>query len=459
MRFILCILVLCSELSFGDTFKTILHLADFHMDVDYSVNGEKSQMCHNVGNQSKTNKLGSYGDYMCDSPEALVAYTLKQARSYVQSPDLVLWTGDNVPHIQGYSWDYVYRCIDKTTSLIKNEFYGINIIPTFGNHDYAPANAYDTYSDLYSRTFNLWQNYIPADQKENFLRGGYYRRHIEGAVFLVLNTNLYYNVNEAYANFTNPDDPAEMFAFMESELERATKCPNQINGGTCYSIVHIVAHIPPGAFERTPYYNWFRPQYNERFLNITVKYASTIKWMLYGHHHTDTFHIIRDESNKPVQMSLMAPAVTPWFSDLRGAGANNPAFRIYRASDDYTKILDIETYYVNLTQLNNDQNGLVNFEFEYSFKAAYGLSSEINATTMDEVVQKMKTDSETLQTYLKYNSVQWNVTTPTGDLLNAQLCALEFSDYPRYEQCMRKGKSNNFVPQIFIFIIFLFYLL
>uniref|UniRef100_A0A1I7X8C4 Glutathione S-transferase n=1 Tax=Heterorhabditis bacteriophora TaxID=37862 RepID=A0A1I7X8C4_HETBA len=25
----------------------------------------------------------------------------------------------------------------------------------------------------------------------------------------------------------------------------------------------------------------------------------------------------------------MSPAVTPWFSSLEGAGANNPSFRVY----------------------------------------------------------------------------------------------------------------------------------
>ena len=85
--------------------------------------------------------------------------------------------------------------------------------------------------------------------------------------------------------------------------------------------------------------------YNKKLLQITVKYSKTIKWMLFGHHHTDTFHIVKvgkryrrlpdlnlipfqDSEGKPVQVMLMAPSVTPWFSDLEGAGSNNPAFRV-----------------------------------------------------------------------------------------------------------------------------------
>lgn len=62
--------------------------------------------------------------------------------------------------------------------------------------------------------------------------------------------------------------------------------------------------------------------------------------MIFGHHHTDTFHLIKDSKENNVQLALMAPAVTPWFSDLPGAGANNPTFRVYE-TDAYSKIQDI----------------------------------------------------------------------------------------------------------------------
>ncbi|RCN35991.1 hypothetical protein ANCCAN_18136 [Ancylostoma caninum] len=61
----------------------------------------------------------------------------------------------------------------------------------------------------------------------------------------MLNTNLYYRPNKAYDNFTNKEDPAEQFAFMQSELEAASKCRKQPSPG-CSPTVHIVAHIAPG---------------------------------------------------------------------------------------------------------------------------------------------------------------------------------------------------------------------
>ena len=119
----------------------------------------------------------------------------------------------------------------------------------------------------------------------------------------------------------------------------------------------------------------------------------------------------------------MSPAVTPWFSSLPGAGANNPAFRIYEIENTETyKIQDIKspslfteeishfrTYFVNLTDLNR---GNASFQLEYSFREAYNMTTEIDAMAMDSLLQKMKTDDSVFQKYLTYNSMGWNVTIP-----------------------------------------------
>ncbi|VDM69212.1 unnamed protein product, partial [Strongylus vulgaris] len=51
--------------------------------------------------------------------------------------------------------------------------------------------------------------------------------------------------NQAYENFTNKDDPAGQFAFMESELKTASQC-RKTPSSNCTHTVHIVAHIAPG---------------------------------------------------------------------------------------------------------------------------------------------------------------------------------------------------------------------
>uniref|UniRef100_A0AC34RRA7 Sphingomyelin phosphodiesterase C-terminal domain-containing protein n=1 Tax=Panagrolaimus sp. JU765 TaxID=591449 RepID=A0AC34RRA7_9BILA len=175
--------------------------------------------------------------------------------------------------------------------------------------------------------------------------------------------------------------------------------------------VHIVSHIAPGVFERTPNFTWMPDFYNRKFLDLTVKYSTTIKWMIFGHHHTDTFHIVKNSNNEPVQLMLMAPSVTPWFSDLDGAGANNPAFRIIDYDPKTWEFNDIETYYIELDQLNKNPN--TNWTLEYTFKNAYNLKT-INAKTMNNLLENFKTNDTAFLQYIEYNSVKWKPQLPKG---------------------------------------------
>lgn len=86
----------------------ILQFADFHFDADYARDGDPARMCH-VPEQSTTTtntltgqQLGPFGDYKCDAPVALVTNAVRSAARLLPDPDLILWTGDNVPHIEGY---------------------------------------------------------------------------------------------------------------------------------------------------------------------------------------------------------------------------------------------------------------------------------------------------------------------------------------------------------------------
>ncbi|VDM77060.1 unnamed protein product [Strongylus vulgaris] len=58
-------------------------------------------MCHGM---DPAGTLGFYGDFMCDAPMSLVEYTLKEAQRIIPNPDLILWTGDSVPHSDNYPW-------------------------------------------------------------------------------------------------------------------------------------------------------------------------------------------------------------------------------------------------------------------------------------------------------------------------------------------------------------------
>uniref|UniRef100_A0AC35FR23 Uncharacterized protein n=1 Tax=Panagrolaimus sp. PS1159 TaxID=55785 RepID=A0AC35FR23_9BILA len=300
----------------------------------------------------------------------------------------------------------VIDAINTTTSLIYQFFPNIQVLPLFGNHDYAPANDFPDYeSSIYNITFELWKKWIGKDQRETFCKGGYYiYRPADNSniTFLMLNTNIYYRFNNA--NFTDANDPGQQFAYMEKILSKA-----EGKG----EMVHIVAHIPPGVFERTPNFTWMRPEYNKKLLKIMIKYSKTIKWMLFGHHHTDTFHILKNDKGNPIQLMLMAPSVTPWFSNLPGAGSNNPAFRVIDYNPKTWDYNEIDTYYVNLTQLNL-QPSTTQWQLEYSLKKDYNIKS-IDASSMNNLLEEMKKNDTVFMKYIKYNSVLWEPKLPDGE--------------------------------------------
>jgi hypothetical protein len=46
-------------------------------------------------------------------------------------------------------------------------------------------------------------------------------------------------------------------------------------------------------FERIPHFAWMPDKYNWPLVNILAKYAKWIRWLLFGHNHTDTFRVIK----------------------------------------------------------------------------------------------------------------------------------------------------------------------
>jgi len=60
---------------------------------------------------------------------------------------------------------------------------------------------------------------------------------LDGSEYLVLNTNIYYIINTAIENFTNPEDPTGQFEFIEKHLAEIKSKNGKIN---------IVGHVPPG---------------------------------------------------------------------------------------------------------------------------------------------------------------------------------------------------------------------
>lgn len=68
------------------------HISDLHLDPDYKVSKDPFQVCPSAGSQAVPNS-GPWGDYLCDSPWALINSSIYAMKEMEPEPDFIFWTG------------------------------------------------------------------------------------------------------------------------------------------------------------------------------------------------------------------------------------------------------------------------------------------------------------------------------------------------------------------------------
>ena len=344
-----CIIAFVSSLPLEDEVGYFWHVTDFHMDVNYTTEVSNKNKDYFLGPykyeicwDNRDNSNGKFGDYNCDASEILVDSAIDFIKTHSESLNgkvkFMIWTGDDTAHADNEYFDQ-FKMIDIVWSITQKLVNtSIPMFPVLGNHDAFPHNQFqdDPKDLLYLTSGEMWKDangWTQSAFEEYMTNGGFYKMEFGPFLLVGLNTNLWYKSN--HVDFgDNAADPLGQFEWLENTLEEAMM--NFFD----YKRVLIFAHIPPGKFERfNQYFNetnefgysWFKPEYNERFLSILVKYAKIIHLQLYAHHHTDTFKLIKNEAKETVGVQLLAPAVTPWNSTLAPeTGANNPSLRLFK---------------------------------------------------------------------------------------------------------------------------------
>uniref|UniRef100_F1KXN2 Acid sphingomyelinase phosphodiesterase 3b n=1 Tax=Ascaris suum TaxID=6253 RepID=F1KXN2_ASCSU len=407
---------------------SVIQFTDFHLDKGYrAFGGDPKRMCHLNGQATKNRTIGDFGNYNCDSPKALVKHILTVASMTLRQPDFIIWTGDTFPHISDYSEKDVENLMYQTTLYLREAFPNIRVFPVFGNHDYSPSDQLpDVDNTLYRVMFKHWVDWIGKEAMKTFRTGGYYVSDMnDKTILLGLNTILYYRNNHYKMSIAN--DPAGQFAFMRKQLDAAR------DGN---KTAHIIAHIPPGAFEQSPNVTWLKDKFNAELLQILREYSDVIRSMLFGHNHRDSFRLLKGENDSSLAALFIAPAVSPAQFNFPGSTANNPSFRIIDY-DEQWHITDIRQYYVSLPELNKDPS--TSAEFEYSFRHVYGIESKyISAADINNLIQRLKDDDRLFERYSFYNSVAASSTPFKGQWKDAHLCALEYLDYDAYWSCLNQ---------------------
>ena len=171
---------------------------------------------------------------------------------------------------------------------------------------------------------------------------------------IVLNTNIYYG-----DNFTEGSDPCNQLDWLNTTL------------GEAGEPVFIVAHVPPGGFERGHGEDGMKINFNspkdyahdinQRYVQILTEQrnAKKIQGQLYGHLHTDTFRLFLDSATRGEArgVGFMASSVTPvvWGhinQQKSGVLGTNPSIRLFTYSNSDFRLLDYSHYSLDITEAN-----------------------------------------------------------------------------------------------------------
>uniref|UniRef100_A0A8D0FY24 Sphingomyelin phosphodiesterase acid like 3B n=1 Tax=Strix occidentalis caurina TaxID=311401 RepID=A0A8D0FY24_STROC len=359
------------------------------------------QVCPSGGSRAVP-AAGPWGSYLCDAPWALLTSAVRAMRNRLQRPDFVLWTGDDTPHVpnEKLGEEKVLHIIENLTSLIKEAFPGA-----------------------------FYSEKLPSP--------------VTRGRMVVLNTNLYYDQNDETAG---EEDPGGQFQWLEETLTNASRADE---------MVFIAGHVPPGFFEKKRGKSWFRSSFNERYLKIVQKHHRVIAAQFFGHHHTDSFRMFYSDTGSPINVMFLAPGVTPWKTTLPGVnnGANNPGIRVINYDPDTLQVLDMVTYYLNLTHANMMASAWEEefpmWEEEYSLREAFQVPDG-SARSMQMVLERLLEDPRYLQQYHEFNSVRYDLTPCDKACHVDHVCAIREVDFTKYDVCVKTSSSASAIISVWL---------
>ncbi|KAG2226362.1 hypothetical protein INT45_000530 [Circinella minor] len=271
-----------------------IQITDFHIDLNYKEGTSVKTACHRYIEQQqqepffktkrKHNPAGRFGAPFekCDTPLELAQQTLNWvARNWKDKVDFVIWTGDNSRH----DWDrkesrkrnQILSLNRLVTDMMSNTFdNGIPIIPCLGNNDIYPHNRIVDHDDILPFFVNLWQEYIPSNERNTFLQGGYFTKDIGKNLRIIsLNTMYFIKKNKSVQSCNkNKEGPArDHMDWFDTTLKQAEKDKKR---------VFIIGHVPPSPRD-------YRNSCFRQYLDITSNHNHIIAGHFFGHLNMDHF--------------------------------------------------------------------------------------------------------------------------------------------------------------------------
>ncbi|ODV86647.1 hypothetical protein CANARDRAFT_27073 [[Candida] arabinofermentans NRRL YB-2248] len=438
----------------GKEVFNVLHISDFHIQLDYTVGSESnctSNMCctpHSTNlvpvpegykfsdslgyNESDFSLYNSsyidgvfnkgewtgakntswspaftFGNYYCDAPEVLVNSSLDSIIEFQKDQNLsfefAIFTGDLIDHDEMKYITYESTVLSEEIIFrdLKFKLQDIPLYPVLGNHDsfpyaqqaqqkYGLSNMFDWNVNLMS---DLWHDYRWLDSKHHKQAREHYTGYSvdsPAGLRVIALNSNPWYVSNFYAYINMTGDPDSFGQFQFLVDELLDAEANDKR-------VWLTMHVPAGV-DMIPTASEILAQIIERFSPYTIA------GIFNGHTHRDEFKMLY--SNKEISLenavahTWIAPSITSW-------PKLNPSFRFLEIDTKTFSVMNAYTYYTMLNETFVSNGSEPIWELEYDARKDYKIkdwpeSSPLNATYWHHVAQKMNQSEETLQTYENY---------------------------------------------------------
>ena len=167
----------------------VFHMTDIHAELDYLQGAatpcEKGPCCRATSVPvNGTYPAPKYGDHKCDNAPDFIRDSFKYfANLFEENPDLkpdyIMMTGDQCTHRpwETQTAEMNIRLVRYVHNTYREYFRDYTTIPVMGNHDTYPEGHMKLPPENRWMTevmAEMWKGWVPEEQMENVLYGGYY---------------------------------------------------------------------------------------------------------------------------------------------------------------------------------------------------------------------------------------------------------------------------------------------
>jgi len=423
-----------------------VHITDIHFNPFYDSTlvpqliKSGADQWETIFSSSRIKGVGTY--YKNETNYNLLIVSLEDMAAVYKRPDFIIFTGDFLAHefhdkfkdnnnssLEGLD-SFIEKTITFMVLMFKKYFPGVPVYISLGNNDsYAGDYMIVPEGAFLKDTTPILSDHLlvnPANKTSfaaTYSHGGYFTvvpPKTNNTRIISLNSVFFSPKHKSH--FTTYDPAQKQIEWFETQLKAAKKKNEN---------VWLVLHIPPGTnvystMHDKKYQPFWKPPYNNRFIQLMTIYSSVLKGGFAGHTHMDDFRLVFDRNRDPIQAIAfvhICPAVSPQFG-------NNPGFLHLTYDPAVFSLINYEVYYLDLENTVSTK-----WSKEYSFNDTYGHST-INPAAMQAVYYAIKDNQETRTHYMNYYDANHRKAL-TDENWKTYWCGIGNLQQQRFENCSK----------------------